>query len=184
MKESKKFERILEDHKKPLYPDCKEEHKKLGSTLEMLQWKARNRVSDTAFDELLLIVKDMLPEENELPASTHEAKRVVCPLGLEVQKIHAYPNDCILYRGKEYENLEACPVCKAQRYKIPQDDPYDVEGENKKKKKKIPAKVLWYFLVIPRLKRLFRCKANAKLMSWHQEERKKDQKIRYPADGS
>jgi hypothetical protein len=37
VKESKKFERMLEDHKKPLYPDCKEGHKKLGSTLEMLQ---------------------------------------------------------------------------------------------------------------------------------------------------
>ena len=84
VKESKKFERMLEDHKKPLYLDYKEGHKKLGSILEMLQWKARNRISDTGFDELLLIVKDMLPEGNELPASTYEAKRVVCPLGLEV----------------------------------------------------------------------------------------------------
>ena len=75
VKESKKFERMLQDHKKPLYPDCKEGHKKLGSTLEMLQWKARNGVSDTAFDELLLIVKDMLPEKNELSASTYDAKK-------------------------------------------------------------------------------------------------------------
>ena len=36
VKESKKFERMLEDHKKPLYPGCKEGQKKLGSTLEML----------------------------------------------------------------------------------------------------------------------------------------------------
>jgi hypothetical protein len=79
----------------------------------MLQWKASNRISDTAFDELLLIVKDMLPKGNELPASTYEAKRVVCPLGLEVEKIHACSNDCILYRGKEYEKLEACPVCES-----------------------------------------------------------------------
>jgi hypothetical protein len=62
VKESKKLERMLEDHKKPLYPDCKEGHKKLGSALEMLQWKARNRVSDMAFDELLLIVKEVLGE--------------------------------------------------------------------------------------------------------------------------
>jgi hypothetical protein len=48
VKESKKFERMLEDHKKPLYPDCKEGHKKLGSTLEMLQWKDSNKISDTA----------------------------------------------------------------------------------------------------------------------------------------
>ena len=132
----------------------------------------------------MMIVKDMLPEENALSESTYEAKKVVCPLGLEVQKIHACPNDCIFYRGKEYLKLEACPVCGAQRYKIPRDDPYDVEGEKQKKKKKIPAKVMWYFPVIPRLKRLFRCKANAKLMRWHKEDRKADDKIRHPANGS
>jgi hypothetical protein len=126
VKESKKFERMLEDHKKPLYLDCKEGHKKLGSTLKMLQWKASNRISDTTFDELLLIAKDILLEGNELPASMYEAKRVVCPLSLEVEKIHACPSDCILYQGKEYEKLEACPVCEGQRYKISRDDPCDV----------------------------------------------------------
>jgi hypothetical protein len=85
VKESKKLERMLEDLKKPLYPDCKEGHKNLCSALEMLQWKARNGVSDMAFDELLLIVKEMLPEGKELSASTYEAERVVCPLGLEVE---------------------------------------------------------------------------------------------------
>ena len=54
----------------------------------------------------------MLSKDNELPVTTYEAKHVVCPLGLEIQKIHACPNDCILYRGKEYENLNACPVCR------------------------------------------------------------------------
>jgi hypothetical protein len=51
---------------------------------------------------LLKIVKKMLPKDNEMLASTYEEKKIVCPLGLEVQKIHAGPNDCILYRGKEY----------------------------------------------------------------------------------
>jgi hypothetical protein len=88
------------------------------------------------FDELLLIVKDMLPERNELPMSTYEAKKVVCPLGLEVENIHACPNDCILYRGKEYEKLEAYFVCGAQCYKISRDDPCYVEGVKTKKKRK------------------------------------------------
>ena len=61
VKESKKFERMLEDHKKPLYPGCKEGQKKLGSTLEMLQWKARHGLSDKGFNDLMQIVKDMLP---------------------------------------------------------------------------------------------------------------------------
>ena len=105
----------------------------------------------------------MLPKDNILPSTTYEAKQLVCPLGLEVQKIHACPNDCILYRGN-YENLDACPVCGALRYKIRKDDP----GE--RPRKRVPAKVMWYSPIIPRLKRLFRNKDNAKLMRWHKEE--------------
>ena len=86
-----------------------------------------------------------------MPEITYEAKKIVCPLGLEAQKIRACPNDCILYRGG-YENLDSCPVCNACRYKIPQDDPGDVEGM--RVKKRVPAKVMWYFPLIPRLKRL------------------------------
>src|SRR6185312_8514314 len=35
LKESKKFEKMLEDYKKLLYPNCKQGLKKLGTTLEM-----------------------------------------------------------------------------------------------------------------------------------------------------
>jgi hypothetical protein len=87
----------------------------------MLQWKTKYGVSDKAFEGMLKIVKDKLHENNELSSTTYEAKQPVCPLGLEVQKIHACPNDCILYRGPEHENLEACPVCKVLRYKIWRD---------------------------------------------------------------
>ena len=48
-------------------------------------------------------------------------------------KIHAFPNDCILYRGA-YKDLKACPVCGALWYKIRQDDPGDVEGERSRKR--------------------------------------------------
>ena len=84
----------------------------------MLQWKAKYGVSDRAFEGMLKIMKDKLPEGNELSSITYEAKQVVCPMGLEVQKIHACPNDCILYYGPLYEKLDACPVCQALRYKI------------------------------------------------------------------
>ena len=67
---------------------------------------------------MLKIVKKILPENNELPSTTYEAKQIVCPLGLEVQKIHACPNECILYHGDEYKKLDVCPVCGALRYKI------------------------------------------------------------------
>jgi hypothetical protein len=97
-----------------------------------------------------------------LPETIYEAIRDVCPLGLEAQKIHACPNDCILYHGEEYKNLDACPICKACRYKIPREDPGNFEGVHTKKK--VPAKVMWYFPIIPLLKSLFMNKTNAKLM--------------------
>ena len=179
--EKKKLQRMLEDHKKLLYLNGVGDKKKLGTTLELLQWKAENGVSDKGFGKLLVMIKDMLPKDNELLESTYESKKDVSPLGLEVQKIHACPNDCILYRG-EYEDLNACPVCGALRYKISRDDPGDVEGE--RPRKKIPAKVMWYAPIIPRLKRLFQNKEHAKAMRWHREDRKKDGKLRVPADGS
>jgi hypothetical protein len=73
---------------------------------KLLQWKAANGITDKGFEGLLGIVKNMLPEGNKLPSTTYEAKKVVCPLGLDVQKIHACPNDCILYRGDEDDASE------------------------------------------------------------------------------
>ena len=40
-----KLERMLADHSKLLYPNCENGQKKLGSTLELLQWKAENGIN-------------------------------------------------------------------------------------------------------------------------------------------
>ena len=53
-----KFQKLLEDHRKLLYLDCQNGLKKLGTTLELLQWKATNGVSDKGFGELLKLVKE------------------------------------------------------------------------------------------------------------------------------
>jgi hypothetical protein len=145
-----------------LYPICEDGQKKLGSTLELLKWKAKTGVTDSSFEKLLVLMKKMLLRKNKLPGSTYEAKKLVCPLGLDMQKIHACPNDCILYGGEKYENMDKCPVCTALWYKIRKDDPGDIEGEPPWKK--VPAKVMWYAPIIPRLKRLFRSKEHAKLL--------------------
>jgi hypothetical protein len=79
--------------------------------------------------------------------------------------------------------LDECPVWKASWYKIRRDDPGDVEGKERPRKK-IPAKVMWYAPIIPRLKRLFRNKDHAKLLQWNKEDRKVDNMLRHPTDGS
>ena len=104
---------MVEDHKKGLYPKCEDGNKKLVTVLELLKWKAENGVPDKGFEKLLKILKKKLPKDNELPDSTYASKNVVCPLGLEVQKIHACPNDCILYhdRPRLFRPTVAIPYC-------------------------------------------------------------------------
>ncbi len=98
----------------------------------------------------------------------YEAKQVLCPLGLEVRRIHACPNDCILYY-KEYADLDVCPVCGASRYKRAKS-----KGEGSKSKRGDPAKVVWYLPIAERMKRMFANKEQTKLVRWHAEERKFD----------
>lgn len=39
-----------------------------------------------------------MSNDNELPKSTYYAKKLMCPFRLEYKKIHACPNDYMLYR--------------------------------------------------------------------------------------
>jgi hypothetical protein len=50
------------------------------------------------------------------PHSYDDAKKIVCPLGMYVQRYHACPNDYIIYRDKEHVNLTKCQECQASRF--------------------------------------------------------------------
>ena len=83
----------------------------MSATLALLRFKAANGLSNKGFTEILGLFKEILLEDNVLARSMNEANKIVCPLELEVQKIHACVNDCILYRG-EYKDYRACPTSK------------------------------------------------------------------------
>ena len=51
---------------------------------------------------------------NVLPQSCKEEKKMLKMLCVEYISYHAYPNDCILYRG-EYADKEICPKCGHDR---------------------------------------------------------------------
>ena len=82
---------------------------------------------------------------------------MICPIGLEVEKIHVCSNDCILYHGEKYKDLDKCPKCEATRYKEEQLD----EGI---KTREGPVKVVWYFPIAPRVHTLFASTKSAKLL--------------------
>ncbi|XP_021770764.1 uncharacterized protein LOC110734953 [Chenopodium quinoa] len=154
---SRMFENVSKAAETPLYPGCAK-YSKLSGVLTLFNLKAKNGWTDKSFNSLLEALSDMLPEGNDIPKSTYYAKKLLCPLGLEYTKIDAFPNDC----------------CGIDRYKR--------KGSNPNRKKWPPAKVLWYLPIIPRFKRLFSIKKDAKNLVWHAQERKKDGYIRHPAD--
>jgi hypothetical protein len=175
----KRLKQLLVDMKTPLHPSCNERYTRLTGTLKLLQLKAAHHWTDKSFRELLETLIDMFPEGNQMPRTTYEAKKIVCPMGLKFEKIDACKNDCILFRGKDYEKLHACPKCGTSRYKQTTDEGDDGEVT----RRRAPRKVAWYFPIIPRLKRLFATSKDAQLLSWHSDGRKVDGYIRHPADG-
>jgi hypothetical protein len=42
----------------------------------------------------------MLPEGNQIAKSVHEAKKIICPLGIKDEKIHACKNSCVFVDGE------------------------------------------------------------------------------------
>ena len=117
----------------------------LSVVLSLVNVKARYGWSDKSFSSLLQVVHDMFPEENMLPKSYYHAKKILCTMGIEYQKIHACTNDCILYIH-EFQEMPKGPRCGVSRYKVKD---YDECSSDENSKKGPPVKVLWYLLIIP-----------------------------------
>ena len=94
-----------------MYLGCKKSLTLLSTMLSLVNVKVIYGWSDRSFTSLLLVVQDMLSEENTLPKSYYQTKKILCLMGMEYQKIHVCLNDCILYRN-EFEEMHNSPcVC-------------------------------------------------------------------------
>lgn len=175
-KRAHEYDALCKDKDQPLYVGCKK-YTRLSASLKLINLKAIHAWTDRGFTELLELLEDMLPTGNTLPKRTYDAKKILCPMGVEYKKIHACPNDCILYR-KEFENSHKCPTCNWSRYKVKSGESSSDDNSTKG----APAKVLWYLPIIPRFKRLFANANDAENIRWHADERKCDGQIRHPAD--
>ena len=123
--------------------------------------KSRFGLSGNSVSEILAWVKDLLLKENTLPDNYPDMKNSLKGLGIKYKSIHACKYDCILYR-KEHEHKQHCPVCQVPRYTSKK-----VENGKPGKFTKIPQKVLKYFPLSPRLKRLYTVRWIAEAMTWH-----------------
>ncbi|VVA36577.1 PREDICTED: transposon, partial [Prunus dulcis] len=114
----------------PLYPGCSKYMKWLA-LVKFYNLKAKHGMSDECFTELLILQGDLLTERNTIPSSMYEAKKTLSALGMSYEKIHACPNDCILYR-KDYEDSTNYPTCSISTWK---------EGKDSILKECVPAKM-------------------------------------------
>ncbi|XP_040361932.1 uncharacterized protein LOC121049286 [Rosa chinensis] len=169
--DSNEFLKYVQDADKPLYPGCTKTTK-LNGLIQTFNLKAKHGMTDSCYSDMLIMIRGLLPEGNEVPASLYEAKKSLSALGMEYHKIHACPNDCVLYR-QQHADAIICPTCGASRWKL---------GKDKTEKVGIPAKVLWYFPPIPRFKRFYQSAITAKNLTWHDYGRKKDGMMQHPAD--
>ena len=173
------FESLVSDAGKFLYPGSK--HTRLSAVLKLFTLKAKHGWTNISFTKLLELLVELLPEGNTLPVKHYDAKKVLCPIGMEVKRIHVCPNDCVLFR-KELANLDKCPTCGASRYKAKAGDHEEGFDDENIRTKRTAVKQLFYLPLSSRLKRLYASPHDAKQLRWHADERIRDGKIRHPAD--
>ncbi|CAL0308394.1 unnamed protein product [Lupinus luteus] len=173
--DAKKFYNLIEEAQQDLYPGCKN-FSTLSFTIRLYLLKCLHGWSNASFTSLLGLLREAMPHLN-IPDSFYKTICMIRDLGLDYEKIDACPNDCMLY-WKDHKNDYFCHVCGASRYTKSSS-----ENDENKNSHKIPAKVLRYFPLIPRLQRLFMCSKTASSLRWHEEECPKDGKLRHPVDG-
>ncbi|GKE36963.1 putative reverse transcriptase domain-containing protein, partial [Tanacetum coccineum] len=82
-----KFQELLLDAEKPLYEGCPD-FTKLSAIVKLLNLKGKYGASDKFFNELLGLIKKMLPAGNEMVEKTYQAKKVMKLMGSRYKKIH------------------------------------------------------------------------------------------------
>ncbi|XP_074374487.1 uncharacterized protein LOC141714890 [Apium graveolens] len=111
--EAKKFYRLVEEGKKPLYPGCTN-FSRLSFMIRLYHLECVHGITESGFSDLLVLIKEAFPEAN-VPVSFTAAKNIIKDLGLDYQKMHACPNSCMLYWGKNKDKI-VCDNCGFSRW--------------------------------------------------------------------
>ncbi|XP_061363146.1 uncharacterized protein LOC133306783 [Gastrolobium bilobum] len=167
---------LIRDGSQELYEGC-QKYSKLSFLLRLYHIKCLCGVTDKAMTLILELLKDAF-EYAKIPDSFYEAKKIIYKLGLNYNKIDACPKNCMLFWGED-EKSEICKHCKTSRWKSKGKEKGDKPTIGRKK---LPAKVLRYFPLKPRLQRLFMCSKTAKSMRWHALANNPDGLLRHPRD--
>jgi hypothetical protein len=88
------LERVTKASKETVYDvekGCRTHWTLLRFVLELLILKAKNGWSDCSFNDLLCLLARLLPKPNSVPANTCQAKKVINPLTMGVEKNPCMP---------------------------------------------------------------------------------------------
>ncbi len=108
---------LLKEAETPLFEACgQRKNSRLSSVLMFLNAYTIHQVTNIFQDELFrLLGCEILLENNLMPKSRYEARKLVSNLGLNYTSMHTCEQGCILY-CKENRDLLVCPICKVSRY--------------------------------------------------------------------
>ncbi|GJV99571.1 hypothetical protein Tco_1554823 [Tanacetum coccineum] len=168
------FEELYASANEELYPGC-DFVTRLDFMAKFTHFKVKGKLTDSLFNEMLEFFQEVFPHKlgHRLPPAYYEIKKTFKTVGLGYESIHACINDCFLFRDPDNKDVEFCLVSKTSRWK-----------DNNTTAKKVPNKVLRYFLIIPRLQRLYKSNHIAKEMTWHATGKSTENgKIQHPVDG-
>ncbi|CAI8587823.1 unnamed protein product [Vicia faba] len=171
--EAKEYYELSREGEQPLYEGCRR-YSRLSFLVKLYHIKCLCGLCEKSMTMILELIKDAFEYAN-IPSSFYEAKKSIIKLGLNYVKISACPNGCMLYWGKD-EERETCKNCNTSKWKTNEDVSVN------KKYKKIPAKVLRYFPLKPRLQRLFLSSKKTEDMIWHATDTNNDGMLRHPRD--
>ncbi|KAJ0086828.1 hypothetical protein Patl1_07959 [Pistacia atlantica] len=162
---------LIDYCEKPLYNRCK--YSTFSGFMKFQYLKEKYGWLIHKFLGFVVYLHDVLPNENSMPKSMYDTKKFMAALGLEYKKIHAYQNDCIIFRN-EYKDLSKCPSCGASHWKK--------QVGKSSSNSKVPSKVLCYFLPILRFRRMFQSSQTTYDLTWHGHNNKNDGKLQHPVD--
>ena len=176
VKEDERFRRLMADATRELYPGCSAS--KLSFAVRIFNMKCVNHWSDKSFDDLMILLKDIMPKDSFLPSTFRETKSMVAGLGFAYDRIDCCSNDCRVFESDEQH---ACDVCGASRWE--QDARSSDKGATSSYvPKNVAAKTLRYLPIAPPLQLLFKSRKTAAAMIWHHSKRIDDDGLRHPAD--
>ncbi|GJU74598.1 hypothetical protein Tco_1266003 [Tanacetum coccineum] len=151
------FEELHASVHEELYQGC-DYVTRLDFMAKFTHFMVKGKLTDSIFNEMLEFFQFVFPPSKgyKLPSSYYAIKKTFKMIGLGYESIHACVNDYYLFRGEDNKDKQLCPVCNTIRWK-----------DNHTTGKKVPKKVLRYFLIIPRLQCLYKSSHTTKEMTWH-----------------